>query len=148
MPKMAASGWRAFPCSRRHLRLDIVLLCGQSFRYAVVQHNRNIAVWNDVVLSLQCAPLVARKGSQKYLQHWRGCFMSEQTIFTCISDTICWVRCTLQHPGIWHKRNGGGLHSGLAALAGCIESSKTVHRDGMNCGVVKMTPVHRCLRKE
>jgi len=110
LPKMAASGWRAFPCSRRHLRLDIVLLCGQSFRYAVVQHSRNIAVWNDVVLSLQCAPLVlvARKGSQKYLQHWRGCLMSEQTIFTC----ICWVRCTLQHPGIWHKRNGGGLRSG------------------------------------
>ena len=48
---------------------------------------------------------------------------------------------TLQHPGIWHKRSGGGLHSGLAALAGCSESSKTVHRDGMNYVVVKMVLV-------
>ena len=48
---------------------------------------------------------------------------------------------TFQHPGTWHKRNGGGLHSGLAALAGCSENSSTVHRVGVNCGVVEMVPV-------
>ena len=61
---------------------------------------------------------------------------------------------TLQHPGIWHKRNGWRLHSGLvyilciyrsmglAALAGRSESWETVHRVGVDCGVVEMVPVH------
>ncbi|KAL8596771.1 hypothetical protein ACOMHN_053867 [Nucella lapillus] len=30
---MAAVAWRAIPCSRRQLRLDVVLQCGQSFRW-------------------------------------------------------------------------------------------------------------------
>lgn len=33
---------------------------------------------------------------------------------------------TLQHPGVWYKRNGGGQHSGLEALAGRSENSETV----------------------
>jgi len=32
-------------------------------------------------------------------------------------------------------------HSGLAALADRNESLKTVHRDGMNYGVVEMVPI-------
>ena len=59
---------------------------------------------------------------------------------------------TLQPPGIWHKRNGGGGwgggHTGLAALIGRNESSETVHGVGMNCGVVETVPVHRCSHKE
>ena len=35
---------------------------------------------------------------------------------------------------------GGGLHSGLAALAGRSESLETVHRVGVCCGVVEMVP--------
>ena len=50
---------------------------------------------------------------------------------------------TLQRPGIWNKRN-----SGLTALAGRSESSKTVHRDGVDCGIVQMGLVHRRLHKE
>ena len=54
---------------------------------------------------------------------------------------------TLQHPGMWHKRNGEGLHSGLAALASRSESSRTVHSvSRMSRGVVVMAPVHAALR--
>ena len=56
---------------------------------------------------------------------------------------------TLQHPGIWHKRNGGsGLHSGLAGLAGRSESFKTVHRVDVDCGAVERVLIHRRSHKE
>ena len=42
---------------------------------------------------------------------------------------------TLQHPGMWHKCNGKGLHGGLAALTGCNESLETVNKVGVDCGV-------------
>ena len=48
---------------------------------------------------------------------------------------------TLQRPGIWNKRIGG-----LTGLAGRSES--TVHRDGVDCGIVEIVPVHRRLHKE
>ena len=59
---------------------------------------------------------------------------------------------TLQHPVIWHKHNGGGLHSGLAVVAHAgrneTESLETVHGVGVNCGVVEMVPVHRRSHKK
>ena len=56
---------------------------------------------------------------------------------------ILFLLVRVEHPRFWHKPNGGGLHSGLAALASRSERSKTVHRVGMKNGVVQMVPVHR-----
>jgi len=54
-----------------------------------------------------------------------------------------------QNPGqvVLAYCNDGGLRTGLAALTGCNESLKTVHKVGMDCGVVEMVPVHHCLHK-
>ena len=54
---------------------------------------------------------------------------------------------TLQHPGIWHKRNGvfvrgRGCTVVLAALAGRSESLETVQNVGVDWGLVDMVPVH------
>ena len=56
---------------------------------------------------------------------------------------ILYLLARVEHPRFWRKPNGGGLHSGLAALAGRSERSKTIDRVGMKNGVVEMVPVHR-----
>ncbi|XP_076436312.1 N-glycosylase/DNA lyase-like [Babylonia areolata] len=44
---MASTAWKCFPCSRRQLRLDVVLQCGQSFRW----HENDRGEWLGVMSS-------------------------------------------------------------------------------------------------
>ena len=60
---------------------------------------------------------------------------------------ICWVCCSSGINGTLcmcvYGGGGGGLHGGLAAFIRHSDSLKTVHRVGVDCGVVEMAPVHR-----
>ena len=57
---------------------------------------------------------------------------------------------TLQHPGFGIKTTVLGMHSGLAVLSGCSESSssKPVDRIRLDFSVVEIVPVHRRSPKE
>ena len=57
---------------------------------------------------------------------------------------------TLQHPGVGIKTTVWGMHSGLAVLTGCSESSssKPVDRIRVDFSVVEIVPVHRRSPKE
>ena len=46
------------------------------------------------------------------------------------------------------KHSGWGAAAGLAALADCNESSKTVHKVSMDCGVAETVSVYCCSHKE
>ncbi|KAK7504360.1 hypothetical protein BaRGS_00004226 [Batillaria attramentaria] len=50
---MAAPIWRSFPCDRRQLRLDTVLICGQSFRWREVKPGEWLGVIANKVWRLK-----------------------------------------------------------------------------------------------
>lgn len=44
--------WKSFKCSKKQLRIDIVLKCGQSFRWEEEEHNRSdLRTWTGVLQS-------------------------------------------------------------------------------------------------